>query len=127
MDHSDEDKKMDYSDENGQTDDSDKNERMEDEEEETEKSDESEESDGLGEWDSDARLEKALRDKVEEFFEGRPEELTVNDIRLSVEWSFGIEPGFFSFRNNRDWRQRSKEIIKGHAVRQSTPLPYSIG
>ncbi|KAL8970755.1 MAG: hypothetical protein Q9183_001372 [Haloplaca sp. 2 TL-2023] len=73
-------------------------------------------SDGLGEWDSDARLEQALRDKVEEFFGGRPEELTVSDIRSSVEWTFEIEPGFFSFRDNGNWRQRSKDIIKEHAA-----------
>ncbi|KAL8873820.1 MAG: hypothetical protein Q9174_000778 [Haloplaca sp. 1 TL-2023] len=123
MDHLDEDKKADSFDENGQTDESDENEPNDDEEEETDAcdkakgSEDSEDPDGLGEWDSDARLEKALRDTVEEFFEGgRPEELTVNDIRHSVESSFEIEPGFFSFRNNSDWRQRSKEIIKKHAA-----------
>lgn len=63
----------------------------------------------------DARLEKALRDAVEQTFKSDPEQLTVKRIRSKVEQELELDDGFF--KNSATWNTRSKEVIQSEVVR----------
>lgn len=64
---------------------------------------------------SETRLEKALRDAVEETFKADPEQLTVKRLRSKVEKDLGLDDGFF--KSDAAWNARSKEVIQSEVVR----------
>ncbi|KAI4097128.1 MAG: hypothetical protein LQ348_000063 [Seirophora lacunosa] len=59
---------------------------------------------------SETRLEKALRDAVEETFKADPEQLTVKRLRSKVEKDLGLDDGFF--KSDAAWNARSKEAAQ---------------
>ena len=65
---------------------------------------------------SDSRLEQALRDAVKQIYEvDNLENLTVKRIRRVVEERLNLEDDYF--KNNSDWKERSKTVIQSEVVR----------
>jgi hypothetical protein len=71
---------------------------------------------------SDKALEEALIQGTCDVFEAEPEGTSVNKVRQHVEEKLELDVGFFT---EGDWKQRSKEIIKGYVVSglKKHPLP----
>ena len=67
----------------------------------------------------DVQLESALRSTVQRILQDKDREnLTIKRVRTSVEELLGLGDGFF--KNDNDWRDRSKEFIQEEVVRDAS-------
>ena len=71
---------------------------------------------------SDAKLESALREAVQDVYKtGNLEELTIRRIRKTVEEWLGLDEGFF--KTDAVWKDQSKVVVQLEVVRIS---PHTI-
>ncbi len=66
---------------------------------------------------SDETIEQALRDAVFDLFKNDTDNLTVNKARQQVASELGLDPSYF--KDDPEWKDRSKDLIKDLAVRIS--------
>ena len=62
---------------------------------------------------STKKLQAALLDATCQVFKADPDATSVNKVRKQAEADLGLNDGFFS---TSEWKQTSKELIKGHVV-----------
>lgn len=67
----------------------------------------------------DVQLESALRSTVQRLLEDdQRDNLTIKRVRTSVEELLGLGEGFF--KNDDDWKDRSREVIQEEVVRDES-------
>ena len=62
---------------------------------------------------SEKEIIAGMHAAVKTLFAVDPETLTVRNVRNKAEADLGLEAGFLT---NKQWKDKSKEIIKGYAV-----------
>ncbi|KAL8804504.1 MAG: hypothetical protein Q9182_002511 [Xanthomendoza sp. 2 TL-2023] len=73
---------------------------------------------------SDAEIETALRNAVENRYRSNPEQLTIKTVRTDVEQQLGLHHGYF--KSDAAWNTRSKEVIQAQVdVQEAQSQPPS--